>query len=108
MLDIPASVPRPRSSMGPIAARKLSAIVDNTAHVLAIEASIAARALDLREAKTSEPLQRVHAAIRKHVAPFTGDRSMTAELESLAKAIKSGALREAAGVPIDPALTATE
>jgi histidine ammonia-lyase len=82
-------------SMGPIAARKLAAVVRNLARVLAIEAAAAARALDLREHPSSPTLMRVHAAIREHVAPFTGDRSMTAEIESLAQAIIDGRLRQA-------------
>jgi histidine ammonia-lyase len=85
-------------SMGPIAARKLRQVVDNLAHVLAIEAAVAARAIDLREQPTSARLQRAHAVIRQHVAPHDTDRSLTRELEALAVAIKSGALREAAGV----------
>ena len=85
-------------SMGPIAARKLSKVVDALARVLAVEAAAAARAIDLREHPSSAPLMRVHAAIREHVAPFTGDRSMSAELEALADAIVAGRLREAAGL----------
>ncbi len=86
-------------SMGPIAARKLGAVVANLARVLAIEAAVAARAVDLREHPSSDRLMAVHAKIREYVAPFTGDRSMTAELEALAGAILRGALREAAGLP---------
>lgn len=85
-------------SMGPIAARKLRAVVDNLARVLAIEALTAARALDLRAHPTSAPLQAVHAAIRAHVAPTRGDRSLTAEIEALAAAIVRGELRAAAGL----------
>ncbi len=91
-------------SMGPIAARKAAAIVQNLARVLAVEAAIAARALDLRDHPTSPRLEPVRAAIRRHVAPFTGDRSIAAELEDLAAAILRGELREAAGLPhlLDP------
>jgi len=85
-------------SMGPIAARKLAAVVDNVARVLAIEAIVAARAIDLRAHPTSPRLAAVHAAIRKHVAPLTGDRSHAAEIEALAGAIVRGELREAAGI----------
>ncbi len=85
-------------SMGPIAARKVKMIVDNVARVLAIEAIVAARALDLREHPTSSPLQRVHAAIRRHVAAHGGDRSYADEIDALASAIKAGELREAAGL----------
>jgi len=86
-------------SMGPIAARKFKVITRNVAHVLSIEAAIAARALDLREFPTSPALVRVHNAIRKHVAPFDGDRSMTYEIEALASSILDGDLRRAAGLP---------
>jgi histidine ammonia-lyase len=85
-------------SMGPIAARKLESVVANLARVLAIEAAAAARGIDLREHQTSPALTRVHAKIREYVAPFTGDRSMTAELEALAGAIARGELRIAAGL----------
>jgi histidine ammonia-lyase len=83
-------------SMGPIAARKLAAVVRNVARVLAIEAAAAARGIDLREHATSPALARVHAAIRRYVAPFEGDRSMAAEFEALADAIVRGELRAAA------------
>ncbi|NVB41685.1 histidine ammonia-lyase [Pseudenhygromyxa sp. WMMC2535] len=85
-------------SMGPIAARKLGAVVANLARVLAIEAAVAARAVDLREHPSSERLMAVHAAIRRHLGPFEGDRSLSAELEALAGAIVRGELREAAGL----------
>jgi histidine ammonia-lyase len=85
-------------SMGPIAARKLRAVVDAAARVLAIEAIAAARALDVRGIPTSERLQRVHACVRAHVAPFTGDRSMSGDIERLAAAIVAGELRRAAGL----------
>ena len=85
-------------SMGPIAARKAAAVAHNLARVLAIEAAIAARALDLRDHPTTPRLEAVRAAIRRHVAPFTGDRALSAELEALAEAILRGELREAAGL----------
>ncbi len=86
-------------SMGPIAARKLRSVVDNVAGVLAIEATIAARAIDLRTAKTSPRLQAVYDAIRKRVAPFTGDRSLSDEFRVLAEDLKAGAIARAAQLP---------
>jgi histidine ammonia-lyase len=83
-------------SMGPIAARKLTRVVHNVAKVLAIEAAIAARALDLRKHPTTPRLIGVYDAIRRHVPPHTGDRSMGEELETLAEAILQGELRKAA------------
>ncbi len=88
-------------SMGPIAARKLRAVVDCLARVLAIEAISAARAIDLRSIASSPALQRVHAAIRVHAGPFAGDRSMSAEIERLAAAIARGELRAAADLPAE-------
>ncbi len=85
-------------SMGPIAARKFAAVAQNVARVLAIEAIVAARALELRGHPTSAPLQAVHAAIRRHVAPLRADRSHAAEIEALAVAILGGELREAVGL----------
>jgi histidine ammonia-lyase len=86
-------------SMGPIAARKLRAVVDNLARVLSIEATVAARAIDLRKEPTSDRLRAVHAAIRRRVAPFTGDRSHSAEFETLAEDLKAGAIARAAQLP---------
>lgn len=85
-------------SMGPIAARKLASVVANVARVLAIEAIVAARALDLREAPTSARLQAVHACVRRHCAPLSGDRAHSAEIEAVAEAILAGEVREAAGL----------
>lgn len=85
-------------SMGPIAARKLASVVDNVARVLAIEAIVAAHAVDLRGHATSAPLTRVIAAIRRHVPAHAGDRSYAAQIEALAGAIVAGELREAAGI----------
>ncbi|MCX4244560.1 histidine ammonia-lyase [Paraliomyxa miuraensis] len=86
-------------SMGPIAALKLRRVVDNVARCLAIEAAVAARAVDLRKVATSERLQRVHEAVRQYVRPWSGDRSLSEELEALAEAMMRGELREAAQLP---------
>lgn len=106
VLSMPASVDTiPTSagkedhvSMGPIAARKLDSVVGAVARILAIEGVIAARALDLRDKETSPTLRRAHALIRKYVAPTTGDRSMSAEIEDLAAAIRRGELSAAVGL----------
>lgn len=86
-------------SMGPIAARKFAQVVQNVARVMAVEAAISARAIDLREHPSSTRLMKVHAAIRKYVPPFTGDQAFGAELDALGEAILRGELREAAGLP---------
>jgi len=85
-------------SMGPIAALKLRRVVENVARCLAIEAAVATRAVDLRKVATSERLSRVYAAVREYVAPWSGDRSLSEELEALAEAMMRGEVREAAGL----------
>lgn len=85
-------------SMGPGAARKLAKAVDNVSAVLAVEAMAAARVLDLRAPSTSPRLASVHAKIREHVPPHTGDRVLADDIETLAEAIRQGQLLEAAGV----------
>lgn len=85
-------------SMGPIAALKLRRVVANVARCLAIEAAVAARAVDMRGVRTSPRLQAVHDAVRKYVAPWDGDRSLSAELEALAEAMVRGEIRQAAGL----------
>ena len=82
--------------MGPGAARKLAKAVQNVSAVLAVEAMAAARVLDLRTPSTSPRLQAVHAKIREHVPPHTGDRILADDIEALATAIRDGQLLEAA------------
>lgn len=85
-------------SMGPIAALKLRRVVENVARCLAIEAAVATRAVDLRGIATSERLAAVHAAVRRYVGPWSGDRSLSEELEALAEAMLRGEVRAAAGL----------
>ena len=80
-------------SMGMTAAIKLKKIVANTTNVLAIEACAAAQALDfLAPRKTSAPLQKAHAAIRKVSPRIEQDRVFAEDFAKLAKLIRSGAL----------------
>lgn len=80
-------------SMAPGAGHKLLQICDNTAHILAVELMTAAAALDiLAPLKTTPPLQTLHARIREHVPPHTGDRRLDRDIENLAKALREGGL----------------
>jgi len=80
-------------SMGMTAAIKLKKILANTTYVLAIEACAAAQALDfLAPIKTSEPLQRAHAAIRKVSPTIEKDRVFAEDFVLIAELIRSGAL----------------
>jgi len=80
-------------SMGMAAAIKLKKVVANTTHVLAIEACAAAQALDfLAPLKTSPPLQKAHAAIRKVSPKIEKDRVFAEDFARIAELIRSGAL----------------
>ncbi|HZD92783.1 MAG TPA: histidine ammonia-lyase [Candidatus Sulfotelmatobacter sp.] len=80
-------------SIGMAAAIKLKKVVANTTHVLAIEACAAAQALDfLAPLKTSEPLQRAHAAIRRVSPTVEKDRVFAEDFAKLAELIRAGTL----------------
>ena len=71
-------------SMGMGAALKLGRVVDNVRRVLAIELAAAAQGLDLlRPLVSSEPLEALHAAVRRHVAPWDDDREMAPDLAAV-------------------------
>jgi histidine ammonia-lyase len=80
-------------SMGMAAAIKLKRVIANTTNVLAIEACAAAQALDfLSPLKSSTPLQKTHAAIRKVSPRFEQDRVFADDFAKLAELIRSGGL----------------
>ena len=80
-------------SMGMAAAIKLKRVIANTTNVLAIEACAAAQALDfLLPLKSSQPLQKAHAAIRKVSPKIEHDRVFAEDFAKLAELIRSGAL----------------
>jgi histidine ammonia-lyase len=80
-------------SMGMAAAIKLKRVIANTTNVLAIEACAAAQALDfLAPLKSSHPLQKAHAAIRRVSPKIEQDRVFADDFAKLAELIRSGAL----------------
>ena len=82
-------------SMGMAAALKLRRVVDNTRHVLAIEALSAAQALDfLAPLKTSKRGQQTQAAIRAVVPMMEQDRPLAPDIAKVATLIAGGRLGE--------------
>ena len=86
-------------SMGMTAANKLKRVVENTRHVLAIEAMAAAQAIDFylhaaTPLKTSKRGQAAHAAIRSVCATMEKDRVMYQDFARLAELIARGKLAE--------------
>lgn len=74
------------------AARKLRQIVDHVTHVLAIELLCGAAGIDVRAPlKPGKGVAVAHAAVRKLVAPQSGDRPPGVDVERIASAIRGGA-----------------
>ncbi|MGD0249322.1 MAG: histidine ammonia-lyase [Thermoplasmata archaeon] len=80
-------------SMGPWAGAKLRRVLGNTRHVVAVEWIVAGQALELRRPRSggrgSEAALR---ALRTHVAPWTADRSPSADIERVAATLNDGSL----------------
>jgi histidine ammonia-lyase len=84
-------------SMGAHAARKAAQVVANTARILAVEIVAAAQALEFhRPLRSSDALEAVHALLRRHVAPYERDRSLSGEIEAVAGLVRDGSFVAAA------------
>lgn len=84
-------------SMGPIAARKALAVLENTERILGIEVLAAAQALDLREPLVpAKGPSAGRARLREDVAYLEVDRILHQDLEDAAALVRSGALLDAA------------
>jgi len=78
-------------SMATHAARRLSWMIDNAACVLGIEMLAAAQGIDFhRPAKSSAPLEEVHAGIRRDVAFYAADRYFAPDIEAAKSWVKTG------------------
>jgi histidine ammonia-lyase len=84
-------------SMGPIAARKAAAAVENARRVIAIELMTAAQALDfLKPLRPARAVQAAHRAIRRRIPRLVRDRVLGPEIETIAAMIASGDILRAA------------
>jgi histidine ammonia-lyase len=84
-------------SMGSVSARKLQQVVENVKQSLAIEIMTAAAGIDQRSPLApSRGVVAAHAAVRKHVAPLTGDRPLYRDIAAVAALIQSDSLLRAA------------
>ncbi|MEZ7891786.1 MAG: histidine ammonia-lyase [Candidatus Wallbacteria bacterium] len=71
------------NSMGSISARKCIRIVKNLENVLSIELLAACQGIDFRKpVKTSKPLQKVHAHVRKHIKFMEIDGVMADDMKA--------------------------
>jgi histidine ammonia-lyase len=80
-------------SMATFAARRLQAMVSNTAHILGIELLAAAQGIDfLRPLHSSQALEAVHALLRTHIPKMEQDRYLAPDIAQATALVESGAL----------------
>jgi histidine ammonia-lyase len=78
-------------SMGMTAATKLRSIVELTEMIVAIELIAAAEGLEYRAPlEPGRGVKQAYEIIRRHVPRLTSDRAMSGEIETVAKAVRSG------------------
>ncbi len=92
-------------SMAAHAARRLTEMTGNLAHILGIELLAAAQGVGLRAPlRTSSPLARLVARLRLDVEPLRHDRPMSPDIEAATALIRAGAIPAACGEARFPAL----
>ena len=85
-------------SMATHAARRLTVMVDNSAAVIGIELLAASQGIDFhRPARSSEPLERVYAAVRSEVPYYEVDRLFAPDIEAAQGWVRSGRFAASVG-----------
>ncbi len=80
-------------SMASVAGRKALEVIENTAHVLAIELICACQALDLHAPlEASADIRAVHRMVRETIPFVAGDRALYREIAALAARLSAGEL----------------
>jgi histidine ammonia-lyase len=86
-------------SMATFAARRLHAMLDNTAHIIAIELLAAAQGIDfLRPLQSSAPVEALHTRLRADCASMPADHYLAPDIERATALVHAGALA-APGAP---------
>jgi histidine ammonia-lyase len=80
-----------RTTLAPLAARRLAEMAELGARVAAIELAIAARAVDLREGvRLGRGTRKIHATVRSVIAPTSDGDPPAQDLEPLVALVRSG------------------
>ena len=81
-------------SMATFAARRLHAMIDNTAHIVAIELLAAAQGIDfLRPLTSSAPVEALHTRLRAECASSPADHYLAPDIERAAALVQAGVLK---------------
>ena len=95
-------------SMAAHGARRLAAMVENAANVVAIELLAAAQGCDFHAPMASSaPLERVRTRLRERVPMVDHDRYLAPDIAAAADLVRSGALASAVGVSL-PGIEGTD
>jgi histidine ammonia-lyase len=86
-----------RAAFAALAARRVDAMADLAARVVAIELVVAAQAIEMRGASDASGVGRLLELIRERVPPATADRPDPPELEPVVDLVRSGVL----SMPLD-------
>ncbi len=90
-------------SMGSVSARKLSMVVENVRHSLAIELLTACAGVELRAPLESSPgVRAALACVREVVPPFDDDRPLAPDIEAVDQLLRNGRLRAACEAAVGP------
>ena len=80
-------------SMAMFAARRLSAMIANTAHILGIELLAAAQGIEfLRPLRSSAPIEAAHALLRTRCPALDRDRHLAPDIERATELVRDGSL----------------
>ena len=80
-------------SMATFAARRLQAMIDNTAHILGIELLAAAQGIEfLRPLQSSDALEQAHALLRQQIPAMAHDRFLAPDIEHATELVRNGSL----------------
>jgi histidine ammonia-lyase len=84
-------------SMGPGAAHKARAILDNAEYVISIELIVAAQGVDLRQKKgLGQGTRKVYEFVRRRVPKLSEDRSSHRDIEQIRNVVRSGEIARVA------------
>jgi histidine ammonia-lyase len=80
-------------SMATFAARRLQAMISNTAYILGIELLAAAQGIEfLRPLQSSDALEQAHALLRQDVPAMAQDRFLSPDIEHATSLVRDGSL----------------